>query len=552
MAYENLKAAIKQAIKQNGNQEITGNLLQNTLLSMVDSVPEVVQEAVSDKLSDLSSSIPEQGFTIKSHKAENVLENAIKKGDCVTITVRSTTKDLACYAYRENVGYTTIFEQCTNGSVYSFVAENDFAYLRLYIEHGSYEVFVKKTTYASNEQNIDAIFGASGKVEVIQCGNTLDSVQNYVINRKFTEGEYVKLAINQPLDKLAINIYTDEEYNENGNHIGVEIGENKTFRVPADGYHLRFWKSEGFILKGKIYVSKNDGILRNERINIGNVLIIGDSYSEQKLWINRLYNYVDIKSLVNVARSSGTLKDIQKDRNLYPYTSRPYSNGLTNNNTFACQIEKIKRLMEGTDLDAGEKQIYKDVSDYPDTILIEGGKNDVVDKNSSLNAYTNILYEFKENVYYTAWGSEPKLGSVYLTKNIDDIDRTTFIGAVYYLVSSLRAIFGKDVNIWFINPSNLFSANSYNPTKDIEVTKSIELAASMLSIPVIDWNRKGRLSFAFENLSQQDGDGTKENPYKATASTYFTTDMLHPNDKGANLLAKVVAEDLIYFYSVKK
>ena len=39
MAYENLKAAIKQAVKQNGNQEITGNLLQNTLLNIVNLLP---------------------------------------------------------------------------------------------------------------------------------------------------------------------------------------------------------------------------------------------------------------------------------------------------------------------------------------------------------------------------------------------------------------------------------------------------------------------------------------------------------------------------------
>lgn len=38
MAYENLKAAIKQAIKQNGNQEITGSTLQSTLLNLVDNI----------------------------------------------------------------------------------------------------------------------------------------------------------------------------------------------------------------------------------------------------------------------------------------------------------------------------------------------------------------------------------------------------------------------------------------------------------------------------------------------------------------------------------
>ena len=40
MAYENLKAAIKQAIKQNGNQEITGDILQSTLLNMVNIIGE--------------------------------------------------------------------------------------------------------------------------------------------------------------------------------------------------------------------------------------------------------------------------------------------------------------------------------------------------------------------------------------------------------------------------------------------------------------------------------------------------------------------------------
>lgn len=80
MAYEELKAAIKQAIKNNNNQEITGNLLQSTLLNIVNSIgidvdaelakkfdkESIVQEsgnaedkimsqkAVSDKLNDLA------------------------------------------------------------------------------------------------------------------------------------------------------------------------------------------------------------------------------------------------------------------------------------------------------------------------------------------------------------------------------------------------------------------------------------------------------------------------------------------------------------------
>ena len=38
MAYESLKAAIKQAIKNNNNQEITGDLLQSTLLNIVNTL----------------------------------------------------------------------------------------------------------------------------------------------------------------------------------------------------------------------------------------------------------------------------------------------------------------------------------------------------------------------------------------------------------------------------------------------------------------------------------------------------------------------------------
>ena len=63
MAYENLKAAIKQAIKQNGNQEITGNLLQSTLLSMADNIHEVVQSTgeAEDKVMSQKATSTELG-----------------------------------------------------------------------------------------------------------------------------------------------------------------------------------------------------------------------------------------------------------------------------------------------------------------------------------------------------------------------------------------------------------------------------------------------------------------------------------------------------------
>lgn len=59
MAYEELKAAIKQAIKNNNNQEITGNLLQNTLLSIVNTISMTVGGNVNNNPDeeDLTSKI---------------------------------------------------------------------------------------------------------------------------------------------------------------------------------------------------------------------------------------------------------------------------------------------------------------------------------------------------------------------------------------------------------------------------------------------------------------------------------------------------------------
>ena len=108
MAYENLKAAIKQAIKNNNNQEITGSTMQSTLLSMVDNIPEVVQElgkaeykvmsqkAVSDKLINIIARTLEVPFSINNkyiYKKNGSVESLdgysitekinVKKGDII-------------------------------------------------------------------------------------------------------------------------------------------------------------------------------------------------------------------------------------------------------------------------------------------------------------------------------------------------------------------------------------------------------------------------------------------------------------------------------------
>ena len=65
---------------------------------------------------------------------------------------------------------------------------------------------------------------------------------------------------------------------------------------------------------------------------------------------------INVKSLVNLGVTSATIKDRQADRTAYPYSDRPTSTGTGNINTLASQVQKLKRLMKGTDLDSGGKE----------------------------------------------------------------------------------------------------------------------------------------------------------------------------------------------------
>lgn len=76
MAYEDLKAAIKQAIKQNGNQEITGDLLQSTLLNIVNIIEKTVKTDVDKKI-DKASIVQESGTAIDKIMSQGASINSL-------------------------------------------------------------------------------------------------------------------------------------------------------------------------------------------------------------------------------------------------------------------------------------------------------------------------------------------------------------------------------------------------------------------------------------------------------------------------------------------
>lgn len=268
------------------------------------------------------------------------------------------------------------------------------------------------------------------------------------------------------------------------------------------------------------------------------ILIIGDSYSyNTDRYIKYLQEHIKISNLVNLGVSSAKLKDLQEDRTQYPYDGRPVSNGTGNNNTFGNQIAKLQRLMAGTDLDAGETQIYTSSADYPDIILIEGGKNDVADQSDD---YEPEMWTAVTGYSRVAGGGVSQNPiTTYIPKDYEETNRTTFGGAMHYLYGALHHLFA-DAKIFFITPSGINYSNA-NHTAYMVKADQIRKAARYLCIPTINWDLEGRLSYVDNVVT---GSGTQEDPYTRSAPSEYTVDSLHPNRKGGDLLGAVVCAKL--------
>lgn len=262
-----------------------------------------------------------------------------------------------------------------------------------------------------------------------------------------------------------------------------------------------------------------------------NVLVIGDSYSQMGTYLTKLSNLVTINRIVNLGVGSATLKDKYADRETYPYTDNPTQNDNTgNHNTFACQIEKLKANFE----------TYYPTSDtYPNLIIIQGGNNDGADSNT--DSYINEIYENKNNVYYSIYGNTQQ-GNIVTPVDYQNTNRTNFCGAMKYLRGELLSLF-PNAFIVFITNSRLGYASSIQYSYKNK-SEQIKYASSLISTPIVDWSSEGSISFSDYEIS---GDGTNENPYNITASSEYTTDGMHPNDKGAELLARALANKIVGF-----
>ena len=239
---------------------------------------------------------------------------------------------------------------------------------------------------------------------------------------------------------------------------------------------------------------------------LGKMLILGDSYCQQRRWINSLEKLTDVE-VVNLGVTSASMRDHFTDRAKYPYSGNPVQSDCSgNHNTLACQLVKLHRLLSGRGLLQGEQSLQ---GWQPDIILIEGGGNDFADS--------------------------PEVEAQYESHIRNDI-RTSFAGSLSYLTKDLHATF-PNAKIFIVVSAGLYYGHTDKPFEYIDKANQQRKVAEMLGYPTVNWDKDCRLSFIFNN-SAGTGDGSTNRPFRYNAATYETIDMIHPNDYGAQFLAE--------------
>lgn len=228
-------------------------------------------------------------------------------------------------------------------------------------------------------------------------------------------------------------------------------------------------------------VRQYDFIWKHIRPQLGKVLLIGDSYCFTKKWTSQ-FEALSQVDIVNLGKTSASLKE----------------KGNGNTNTLGNQLSRIP-------------------SGYtPDIILIEGGINDDPD------------FDYVEKKY---------------EEYVSTMKRTTFAGALAYIVKQLRGRFPK-ARIYAVTPGGLYYGHTDKPLDFIVKANQIRKVAAMIDIPTIDWDREGRLSFVFNN-SKGTGDGSAAHPFHYNVPSRETGDLLHPNEIGGRYLAENVIKEIV-------
>lgn len=489
----------------------------------------------------------------KTSRQLEIVSDFLKKGnflDLSLIYAKSSTINFGVFAFYGDGSdyYDVIGSFNSKNTQISKVLDKDYKKITIYNNIDDYEEF-SVNFHVSNLKFIGTHETeiADIKTEIADINAFIEGVEYEVINARKIDIplSYLKQGNALIVDLLeckssSVNIacflfYSDSEYDK-VQGLG-KIGQENYINLNRDYKFIRFYNnidSLGYTVRIRYEHQSEETEFK--------ALILGNSYSQGGNWVRGMQEWLNIKSLVNLGVISATVRDKYQDRITYPYTSRPVStNNSGNLNTLACQVEKLKRLMQGTDLDPDEVQIYTSESEYPNIIIIEGGMNDTYDNEEKEQTYFSQFEKKVDNVYIKQKStSELTQGSCYIKTPIEETDRTCFAGAYRYIVEELLNIFPK-AQIFITTASGLGYWNNSVVEKRYITAEQQRKCANLCAANIIDWSADGQISAI---LTHPQGSGTEDDPYiwaKCALPNADSSDLMHPNVKGGKKYGHLAA-----------
>ena len=173
--------------------------------------------------------------------------------------------------------------------------------------------------------------------------------------------------------------------------------------------------------------------------------------------------------------------------------------------------------------------------------------NDAPDSDEVAATYYNQFMTSKTAYYKLNSSAAVTQTTVWVKPAIDTIDRTCFAGAYRYLCEELLALFpNAQIFLTTVSHMNYFTVDPND--RYGKIAEQQRKCADIMSYTVIDWHAEGNLNTMMIGLN---GSGTESDPYTPVGGNEYTTDLLHPNDKGGKrygrLAGKVIAQKYLGF-----
>ena len=475
------------------------------------------------------------------------------KGQRVNFTLTGTGFSITIYGYANGSWSAPLTpDTYTTAGDYSFTLSASYEKLRFYSSvNATYTCKVTILSFVNDDTlikdsvaKIDRVLNSSDWVIGISYDNSTD------VNIDIKKGDIVEYEVTSN-SQVSYDVTTYLRKTDNSFVQGIKtnyVGDMVLFVADQDYNRIRFYTPSSATHAGRARIVGSID-RRNEfeylrAVRPLKILILGDSYSANSVYYrDYLTKYLPQgSSIICLAVTAASVKDKYQDRTTYPYTSRPVSNVNSGNlNTLGCQIAKLDRLMEGSDLDHGESQIYASPSDYPDLVIVEGGMNDRNDDNTD-----NYFAQFEADVSYgyrkQTSASAVTRGTCSYLPDVNSVDRTCFAGAYRYIFESIVKRFPK-AQIMAITCSNLGYWDTSVVKRRYLMAEQQRFIFRLCSVPFVDWQAESNCS-CLRNYPI--GTGTSDDPVvwgEGNGEAWCdTNDSMHPGkDSGKKRMAQSVA-----------